>query len=116
MSKLYFLFILLALSLSQVCFAQTKGDSLRQIWENETLADTSRYKAISNYYQTNSFSQPDSVLPIIEYHYKLAESKNSVREIIRALREKAKILYIKGKPDESMLVLKQESGFRYKLL
>lgn len=90
-----------------MCFAQTKGDSLRQIWENETLADTSRYKAISNYYQTNSFSQPDSVLPIIEYHYKLAESKNSVREIIRALREKAKILYIKGKPDESMLVLKQ---------
>ena len=61
--------------------AQKLSDSTRSIWTNENNSDSLRFKSISNYYYKYTYAQPDSVIAITNYHYALAKSKKSTKEM-----------------------------------
>lgn len=93
-TKLIITFLLLAaISLT---YAQDKRESLKIIWENESLQDSVRFKAINDFYENNTQSDPDSSLKLSTFHYKLAKQKKNRKEEARALNEKAIVFYMLG--------------------
>lgn len=62
--------------------AQT--DSLRLVWENQSLPDSTRFDALDEYYELYVHVMPDSVLLTLDYYYDLATRKKAVRQIYRA--------------------------------
>lgn len=93
-TKLIITFLLLAaISLT---YAQDKRESLKIIWENESLQDSVRFKAINDFYENNTQSDPDSSLKLSAFHYKLAKQKKNRKEEARALNEKAIVFYMLG--------------------
>ena len=91
------LFILLVIILNiEDLQAQKLSDSTRSIWTNENNSDSLRFKSISNYYYKYTYAQPDSVIAITNYHYALAKSKKSTKEMATALNERSYAYYIKG--------------------
>jgi len=87
--------------------AQIVVDSLKQIWTNQNEVDSLRFKAINQYYINNTEGQPDSSLQLIEYHYRLAQEKNSLKEMANATNEKALVFFIKGELDIAMASLNE---------
>lgn len=85
--------------------SQTKTDSLKAIWKNPKALSSDRFGAIMSYYLKNTFAQPDSVLVVTEFHYKLAKEKGAKREMANALNEKSYAYYIKGNTKQSMVEL-----------
>ena len=81
--------------------AQKLSDSIRSIWTNENNSDSLRFKSISNYYYKYTYAQPDSVIAITNYHYALAKSKKSTKEMAAALNERSYAWYIKGDLNKS---------------
>jgi tetratricopeptide (TPR) repeat protein len=93
-TKLIITFLLLAaISLT---YAQGKRESLKIIWENESLQDSVRFKTINDFYENNTQSDPDSSLKLSAFHYKLAKQKKNRKEEARALNEKAIVFYMLG--------------------
>ena len=102
------LFILLVILLNiDDLPAQKLSDSTRYIWTNENNSDSLRFKSISNYYYKYTYAQPDSVLAITNYHYALAKSKKSTKEMASALNERSFAYYIKGDLNKSTETLHQ---------
>ena len=102
------LFILLVIILNvEDLPAQKLSDSTRYIWTNENNSDSLRFKSISNYYYKYTYAQPDSVLAITNYHYALAKSKKSTKEMASALNERSFAYYIKGDLNKSTETLHQ---------
>lgn len=94
-------------------YTQVNPDSLKLIWTNNTLSDSLRFKAINSYYLNHTHSQhPDSVVVLINYHFRLAKEKNSKREMANALNEKAFAYYIYGETDSSLAMLEKAVKFR----
>ena len=87
--------------------SQTQKDSLKNIWTNVNISDTLRFKAINEYYFKNTYSKPDQVIPLTEYHYQLAKEKSSVKQMANALNERSYAHYIKGDLNASIEALKQ---------
>ena len=87
--------------------AQKLSDSIRSIWTNENNSDSLRFKSISNYYYKYTYAQPDSVIAITNYHYALAKSKKSTKEMATALNERSYAYYIKGDLNKSTEILHQ---------
>ena len=87
--------------------SQTQKDSLKNIWTNVNISDTLRFKAIKEYYYKNTYSKPDQVIPLTEYHYQLAKEKSSVKQMANALNERSYAHYIKGDLNASIEALKQ---------
>jgi len=87
--------------------AQKLSDSIRSIWTNENNSDSIRFKSISNYYYKYTYAQPDSVIAITNYHYALAKSKKSTKEMATALNERSYAYYIKGDLNKSTEILHQ---------
>lgn len=87
--------------------AQKLSDSTRSIWTNENNSDSLRFKSISNYYYKYTYAQPDSVIAITNYHYALAKSKKSTKEMATALNERSYAYYIKGDLNKSTEILHQ---------
>ena len=87
--------------------AQKLSDSTRSIWTNENNSDSLRFKSISNYYYKYTYAQPDSVIAITNYHYALAKSKKSTKEMATALNERSYAYYIKGDLNKSIETLHQ---------
>ena len=87
--------------------AQKLSDSTRSIWTNENNSDSLRFKSISNYYYKYTYAQPDSVIAITNYHYALAKSKKSTKEMATALNERSYAYYIKGDLNKSTDILHQ---------
>ena len=87
--------------------AQKLSDSTRSIWINENNSDSLRFKSISNYYYKYTYAQPDSVIAITNYHYALAKSKKSTKEMATALNERSYAYYIKGDLNKSTEILHQ---------
>ena len=85
--------------------AQTPLDSLKLQLENLEEVDSIRFQAINNYYVNQTFSQPDCVIVITDYHYNLAKEKNSKSEMAKALNEKAFAYYLKGDTKIAMIEL-----------
>jgi len=100
------LIILLLLTINPV-FSQTITNPLKKVWEDKKKSDSIRFKAINQYYLTNTHAQPDSVLVLIDYHYSLAREKKSITEMANALNEKSYAYYIKGDTKGSMKFLTQ---------
>lgn len=103
--------IVLLIFISLLCLApvasQTQKDSLKNIWTNVNISDTLRFKAIKEYYFKNTYSKPDQVIPLTEYHYQLAKEKSSVKQMASALNERSYAYYIKGDLISSIEALKQ---------
>lgn len=83
-------------------FSQSEIDSLKTIWTNDKEADSSRYKAIMHYYLNLSNYQLDSTLNLTNYHYKLAQQKSNIKEMILALNKKANIKSMIGNYDDAL--------------
>ena len=81
--------------------AQKLSNSIKSIWTNENNSDSLRFKSISNYYYKYTYAQPDSVIAITNYHYALAKSKKSTKEMAAALNERSYAWYIKGDLNKS---------------
>ena len=93
------LFLLLHVFFVHSSYSQSKGDSLRFVWENKNELDSIRFKAIDAYYDLYTYSQPDSTLIVTAYHYELAQEKNAIEQMVWALNHKGIIHYSKGEND-----------------
>ncbi|RYM34924.1 tetratricopeptide repeat protein [Brumimicrobium glaciale] len=91
-----FIFILLVSSIAKTSYSQNKGDSLQSIYSNVKELDSIRFKALKEYHDIFSYSQPDSALFSIDYHYNLAKEKKATREMFRALNRRGNIYRLKG--------------------
>jgi len=87
---------ILLLATISLTYAQGKRKSLKIIWENESLQDSVRFKAINDFYENNTQSDPDSSLKLAAFHYKLAKQKGNRKEEALALNEKAIVFYMLG--------------------
>ena len=87
--------------------AQAEVDSLKLIWEDNNQADSIRFRALHEYYLAHSYSQPDSVLKLTEYHFNLANRKDNKEEMAKVLNEMALAYYVIDQPDSSMAKLMQ---------
>ncbi len=101
------LFFIIFLTITQLSYTQNKRDSLKLIWQNKNEVDSLRFNAIIKYYKLYSYSEPDSVLVVTNYHYELAKEKGSTIDMIHALSGKGKIFYIKDRISECMDLLNQ---------
>lgn len=77
-------------------FSHAKNETSKNIWEDESLADSIRFKAINNYYTSNTNGDPNFTLTLSKFHYKLAIQKRNRKEEALALNEQAFIFYLLG--------------------
>ena len=89
-------------------YAQSKVGSLRIIWENESLVDSVRFKAIMDFYLENTQSSPNSSLKLSKFHYQLAKQLGNRKEEALALNEKAIVFHIQGYKSDSINGVLQE--------
>lgn len=69
--------------------AQNKSVDLKAIWENVKNADSTRFNALNEFYIKNTYSQPDYVIKLTDFHFELAKNKNNKIEMVTALEEKS---------------------------
>ena len=93
---------------TSVTYAQSKVGSLRIVWENESLADSVRFKAIMDFYLENTQSSPNSSLKLSKFHYQLAKKLGNRKEEALALNEKAFVFHIQGYKSDSINGVLQE--------
>ena len=93
---------LLLIVFFQFSFGQNSTDSLRMVWSNVKNSDNQRFEAINDYYKRNTFTEPDSVLMLTDFHLKLATEKNNKTEIAKVLNEIAIVSYVKGDNEKAM--------------
>ena len=91
----------------QSSISQSELDSLSSIWKNDKLTDDIRFKSINDYYKSQSFAHPDSLLALTEFHHDLAVQRFSEKEKASALNEKSYIYYLKGDTKTSLQMLNQ---------
>jgi sensor histidine kinase YesM len=73
--------LLLFLFVSTQSFAQQKKDSLWKCWNNKSLADTSRLKALNEYiYDYHILKRTDSILPLLKIHNDYALKTGNKKE------------------------------------
>ena len=101
------LLLIATLTFFKVSYSQNEADSLKLLWEDTSKADSKRFKAINTYYKRQTYAQPDTVLTLTHYHYKLAEDKDSKEEMMNALNERSYAYYLKGDTKKSMSALNQ---------
>lgn len=89
-------------------YSKNKDSSLSIIWENKSLADSVRFKAIMDFYLNNTQSSPNSSLQLSNYHYKLAKQLGNRKEEALALNEKAIVYYMLGYKLDSVNAVLQE--------
>ncbi len=99
----YFLLLLSTLNAS----AQTNNKSLKSIWENPQKPDSVRFNAITKFYESNTLSQPDSVIQVTDFHFELAEKRANNQEKIKALSEKSYVYFVKGNASKAEELLKE---------
>jgi class 3 adenylate cyclase/tetratricopeptide (TPR) repeat protein len=89
--------IILISSLGYGLNAQTKLDSLWNIWNDNTQADTTRLKAIDDMaWDGYLFSQPDSAFYFAQMQYDLAEKSGLKKQMARALNTQGISSNIRG--------------------
>ncbi len=107
-SKLKFVLIFqMLLFLSSACTAQTDYDSLRLVWNNNSLPDSARFKAINEYALDGVFSYPDTILPLAAYHYELAALNDNKLEMALAIENRAFALSVLARYDEAIEAMTQ---------
>lgn len=79
------LFLCAALGLSAAyVHSQSKNDSLRVVWEDETQEDSVRFKALDDFCWNNLNSNPDLSLKVAQIYFELAEEKQNALQIVEA--------------------------------
>lgn len=96
-------------ALFNICTFQAKAssDSLKQVWLDKTLADSTRFKALNEYAGKYAFSEPDSVITVTIYHFDLANQRNTKSEMAKALDNKALALCMLGDYDTALSEMKK---------
>ena len=87
--------------------AQIPSDSLKLIWTDVNKSDSIRFKSISEFYYSNTYAKPDSIILLTKYHYNLAKQKNNTKQMANALNERSYAYYVKGDLNKSSEILKQ---------
>ena len=101
MQKHLTFFIALFISLSST--AQVNLDSLWNVWNDKTQADSSRLKAIYKItWDDYLFSQPDSAFYLVEMMFNLAKSSNNKIAIAKSYNLKGIAFQIKGQNDSAI--------------
>ncbi len=101
------LIILSSLGLAQITPTQVRIDSFSQIWTSRSNPDSTRFQALTKSVAQYATQFPDSVLSWSQYHYTLAEQKNSKREMRQALENKAYAFILLGRYDRAMFEMQK---------
>jgi tetratricopeptide (TPR) repeat protein len=104
-AKIVFLAVIFTCLSSIGSHAQNKPENVKAIWEDATLSDSLRFNALIRFYEQNTFSQPDYVLQLTDYHLQLAEEKKNDKEKVNAFSEKSFAFFTKDniqKAEESL--------------
>ena len=98
----------LLLTLSFSSLAQVNLDSLWNVWNDKTRADTSRLNAMFIIaWHGYLFSQPDSAFYFAQLQYDFAESVNHKQGMANALNTQGASFYIKGNYAEAIIYYKK---------
>lgn len=90
------------LTIASFSYSQSRADSIRVVWEDESQSDSVRFDALEKYYKLYSAVQPDTTLIYLDYYHRLAIEKNAKRQIFRALNQKANIYRNKLEFDKAL--------------
>lgn len=88
--------------MSCISIAQSQTNSLKFIWEDETLIDSVRFKALDTHLNAISSSDPDSALVVLDYYNDFADSRKSKLHMFLAKKRMGNIHRLKGNYDISM--------------
>jgi tetratricopeptide (TPR) repeat protein len=88
-------------------FAQNTSFHPKEVWEDPLQADSLRFKAIYSFYEKNTLAQPDSVLPVTDFHFDLANRRGNNLEMISALSEKSYAYFVKDNAKKAEETLRQ---------
>ena len=89
--------ILLLIILSLTATAQVNLDSLWNVWNDNTQADTSRLKAMKQIaWDAYLFTQPDSAFYFAQLQYDFAKAVNNKKYIASALHTQGVSFYFRG--------------------
>ena len=91
MNKIFLSIALFFSAISYNTYSNSQSDSLRLVWQNEELLDSTRFEALDEYYDLYVNVMPDSVLSSLNYYYDLAIEKKAERQIYRALLRKGNV-------------------------
>ena len=83
MQKPLSFFITILIGLNSI--AQVNLDSLWNVWNDESQADTNRLKAMDEVVEAYMYNQPDSAFYFSELQYEFAKSIDSEKFIVTAL-------------------------------
>ena len=115
MKKLSYIIALFLCLISDSAHPNTQTDSLRFVWENQSLPDSTRFDALDEYYELYVHVMPDSVLLTLDYYYDLATRKNAVRQIYRARLRRGNIYRDQNKHQAALSNYKLARGAAQKL-
>ena len=82
-------------------------DSLTLILQNRLTPDSTKIKAINEYYKSQTYAKPETVLDLTFLHEKLAIHTNNQREVSQALNERSYAYFLIGDVKNSMQSIKQ---------
>ena len=102
MKKLSYIIALFLCLISDSAHPNTQTDSLRLVWENESLSDSIRFDALDEYYELYVHVIPESVLLTLDYYYDLAIRKKADRQIYRAHLRKGNIYRNQRKHEDAL--------------
>ena len=102
MKKRSYLIALFLCLISYSSYPHSQSESLRLVWENESLLDSVRFDALDEYYELYVHVMPDSVLLTLDYYYDLAIRKKAVRQIYRAQLRKGNIYRNQSKQEDAL--------------
>jgi len=113
--KTVFFFLLNFIAFTCEIKAQKSDAELKSIWENQSLEDVKRFKALDDYYELTNHQYPDSALTALNYHLKLAEDRKNEREIFSSLNRRGNVLRLQQKYSEAMPAYERAKNIAEKL-
>ena len=84
------------------CNIYSQRDSLRQVYRNTKLVDSTRFTALEKLYTIYLYKEPKIILEDITYHRELAKEKNNKLEFFYAVFRKATILMMLNENDKAL--------------
>lgn len=115
MKKRFYITALFLCLIGNSAYSNSQTDSLRFVWENQSLPDSTRFDALDEYYELYVHVMPDSVLLTLDYYYDLAIRKKAVRQIYRAHLRKGNIYRNQSKHEDALINYKLARAAAQKL-
>ena len=107
---IYLLFLLISFSSN----AQVNLDSLWNVWNDKTQADTNRLKAMKSIaWEGYLFTQPDSAFYFAQKGYDFAKAKNNKKWMANSLNTQGASFYLKGNYEKALEYYSKISKFKY---